>query len=76
MMYFRYFYISGAIGLILLFVAQSLDFVKKIAIEGGLLDGSAYPNLLGTGLMPIPIIFFCISFVFLMLYIYKDLKIK
>ncbi|MBC2371330.1 hypothetical protein HBP98_04825 [Listeria booriae] len=44
-MYFRYFYISGAIGLILLFVAQSLDFVKKIAIEGGLLDGSAYPDL-------------------------------
>ncbi|EUJ32359.1 hypothetical protein PCORN_02262 [Listeria cornellensis FSL F6-0969] len=75
-MYFKYFYTSGIIGFILLFFVQAINFVKKIAIEGGIIDGDPYPNLLGTGLMPIPIIFFCISFVFLMLYIYKDLKIK
>ncbi|MBC1936236.1 hypothetical protein [Listeria grandensis] len=75
-MYFKYFYVSGIIGLILVFVVQVINFIKKVAIQGGLLDGDAYQGVFNTGLMAIPIIFFCISFVFLMLYVYKDLKIQ
>ncbi|MBC1436196.1 hypothetical protein HB848_12685 [Listeria rocourtiae] len=64
-MYFKYFFISGAIGAILLFIIQAINFLKKIAIQGGLMNGDTYPGLFDTGLMTFPIIFFCISFIFL-----------
>ncbi|KGL42095.1 hypothetical protein DUK53_04670 [Listeria sp. SHR_NRA_18] len=75
-MYFKYFFISVTIGTILIFIIQAIVFVKKIAIQGGLINGDTYTGLFDTGLMPIPIMFFSISFIFLVLYIYKDLKIK
>ncbi|MBC1605859.1 hypothetical protein [Paenilisteria rocourtiae] len=75
-MYFKYFFISGTVGAILIFIIQAINFLKKVAIQGGLMNGDTYPGLFDTGLMTVPIIFFCTSFIFLLLYIYKDLKIK
>ncbi|EUJ42291.1 hypothetical protein PROCOU_17450 [Listeria rocourtiae FSL F6-920] len=63
-MYFKYFFISGTVGAILIFIIQAINFLKKVAIQGGLMNGDTYPGLFDTGLMTVPIIFFLYQFYF------------
>ncbi|AHI57175.1 hypothetical protein ACP0AK_10320 [Listeria ivanovii] len=75
-MNFKYFMLNGIIGLILVFLIQSLQFIRVLAIKSGFMDGSPDYNLLTTHLVIVPIVFFIISLIFLLLWLYKDLEIN
>lgn len=75
-MNFQYFIKSGFIGLILLFTIQAMGFLRGLMIQSGFMDGSVDQSLMGTKLIVIPILFFVISAIFFLLWLYKDLRLK
>lgn len=75
-MNFLYFIKSGFIGLILLFVIQLAGFLRGLMIQSGFMDGSVEQSLMGTKLIVIPILFFAVSAIFFLLWLYKDLRLN
>nr|WP_250210536.1 hypothetical protein [Listeria seeligeri] len=67
---------SGSIGLVLIFFVEALQYMRISMIDGGIMEGVTSFDLLGTHLLVVPIIFLVISVIFLLLWLYKDLKIN
>lgn len=74
-MNFKFFLVNGIIGLILLFCIQCMQFVRGLFIQSGLMDGSVDKNLFATNLIVVPAIFLILSVVFLLIWLYKDLRV-
>lgn len=71
---FKFFLVFGTIGLCQLFTIQFLSKIKNMLIVSGTFSGDRTATFFSSSLLIIPVLFFIISFIFLMLFIKKDLE--